>query len=104
MKKCINHNKNEKAISIYQDYKGKHDDISNTLFIKACTNIGDADKSTKLIKSTSNVGIKFINSVINFCGKIGNINYAVNTFENIPENKKDIVTPIPLFANKFTQR
>ena len=38
MKYCINHNKNEKTISIYQQYNGQHDDVSNTLFIKACTN------------------------------------------------------------------
>ena len=74
---------------------GKHNETSNTLFIKACFNIGDTHKSTKLIKSfqTTNDGdIEFIiNSVINFYVKIGDVNNVINTFENIFRNKKDII-------------
>ncbi|MDY7091199.1 MAG: hypothetical protein SYR96_39735, partial [Actinomycetota bacterium] len=92
MKQCINHNKNDKAILIYEQYNGQHNDVSDLLFIKACTNIGDADKGIKLIKSITNDSIEFTNSVINFYGKIGDVNNAVNTFNNIPEDKKDIVT------------
>ncbi|MDY7091307.1 MAG: hypothetical protein SYR96_40310, partial [Actinomycetota bacterium] len=89
----IDNNQNEKAISLYEQYNHyTHDDVSNLLFIKACTNIGDVDKGTKVIKSTTNGGIKFIASKIDFYGKIGDVNNAVNTFNNIPENKKNIVT------------
>ena len=73
MMKCfIDNNENEKAISIYEQYNGQHDNISNTLFIKACTNIGDADKGSKLINSTTMIdgSTTFINTVIGFYGKI----------------------------------
>ena len=91
----INNNQNEKAISIYEQYNGQHNNVSNLLFINACTNIGDAEKGStfiKSLKSTTDGNIKFINSVIDFYGKIGDINNAINTFKNMPENKKDVVT------------
>ena len=53
MRHCINHNKNDNAILIYEQYNGKNNDIANTLFIKACTNIGDADKGIKVINSSN---------------------------------------------------
>ena len=64
MMKCfIDNNQNEQAISIYEQYNGEHNDVSNLLFIQACGNIGDVDKGTKFIKSTTDIhrrDIKFI--------------------------------------------
>ena len=90
MMKCfIDNNHDEKAISLYEQYNGEDNDVSDLLFIKACTNIGDADEGQKLIKSTSNDSIEFMDSVINVYGKVGYVNNAMNTFKNIAENKKD---------------
>ena len=47
----IDNDQNEQAISLHEQYDGKHNDGSNTLFIKACTNIYDTDKGTKFIDS-----------------------------------------------------
>ena len=53
--------------------------------------MGDAEKGKKFIKSTTNDSIKFIASKIDSYAKIGKVNNAINTFNNIPENKKNIV-------------
>ena len=61
MAHCINHNKNDKAISMDKQYKCEHNRISNLSLMTACSNVGD-------------------------------INNVVNTFSNIPKNKKDMKT------------
>ena len=36
-----------KATSLHEQYDDRHNDVSNLLFIKGCSNIGDAEKSAK---------------------------------------------------------
>ena len=73
-------------MTAYSNIGDINDDISNTLFLKACTNIVDADKGTKFIKSLESTtfgDIKFINTVIDFYGKVGDVHNAVNAFNNV---------------------
>eukprot|EP01084_Bolivina_argentea_P118169 209721_1 len=93
------YNNNEeynKTILLYEKYHGEHDDTSNVLFIKACSNIGDYDKGKEFIKSQikdiNNHSTEFINTLIDFYGNTGDINNALNIFHNMPQNKKDIVS------------
>ena len=53
------------------------------------------DKGKKLIKSTTDIqhgDIKFITSIIDFYGKISDVNNAINIFNNVPEKSRNIVT------------
>ncbi len=95
MMKClINCNKNEIAIDLYEMYNGKHNNITNMLYINACKNVGKYDKGYKLIDSINikNINIEFINNLIDFYGKSENINDAINIFNSIPDYKKTIVS------------
>ncbi len=61
MMKCyIDHNKNEKAILIYNKWNGFKNDISNILFIKSCSNIGAYNKCKPLIDYNKATMVIFI--------------------------------------------
>ncbi len=76
----------------------QHNDISNLLMIKACNNLNDYNKAKKLVNSKicidsnniNNYDIKLITTLIDFYGKNGDISYALNIYNNIKENRKDI--------------
>ncbi len=75
-------NKNKKAIKIYEKYN-KCNEITNLLYIKACTNICEYNKVKKLINNLDTLtdyNIEFINVLIHFYSKIGDITNALNIF------------------------
>ena len=87
-------------------YKGQHDDTSNLLFLKSCTNICDYDKGKKIINIIKNKyylnnrSKEFINTLIYFLCESGDIDNAVNIFNNLSNNKKDIVS-LGALMNRF---
>ena len=99
MNAYINNKEYEKCISLYEAFDGKHNDISNMLFIKACINSADYVKGINLIdsvvKNDANVNshsIEFITTLIDFYGKIGDVNNALKILNNLSENKRNFVS------------
>ncbi len=96
MKYFIENAQNEKAIVLYEEYNGSNDDVSNLLFIKACGNVGDFDKGNQVIdwvfKDMNKHSIPFINNLVGFYGKSGNIKCALDIFNNICDENKDVVS------------
>eukprot|EP01084_Bolivina_argentea_P148414 259473_1 len=91
-----NNKKYHKAIELYEecDYV-EHNDVSNTLFIKACGNMRDYEKGKSLINSINDINnhsLQFINSVIDYYGKSGDINNAIKLFNDIPKYKRDLIS------------
>eukprot|EP01084_Bolivina_argentea_P218529 370816_1 len=96
MNACNKNKEYNKTIVVYEQYSGEHDDITNVLFIKACSNIGQYKKAKALINShTTDINchsIEFINTLMNLYGKTGDINYALNIFNNMPVNKRNMTS------------
>ncbi len=73
------------------------DNISNLLFIKACTNICEYNKVFELFNlkyinnNISNCNIQFLTCLINCYSVSGNITEALNIFNNMSNNKKDFI-------------
>ena len=92
----INSNASEKAIDIYEEFDGFHNDISRLLVIKAYMNLNEYQKCYDEIISKLNVSqtnikefdIQLLNTLINFYGEFNDINRAIKLFEEIPNHKK----------------
>ncbi len=80
---------------MYQQYNYKQDDTANLLFIKACGNSGNYDKCVALIDGKVNVNnlnkysIQFITTLIDFYGRKGDINIALNVFNKMDCTKRN---------------
>ena len=101
-----NNEQYDKTIKFYEEYNGQHNDVTNLLFINACINTGDYEKGKMFInskiknKDINNHSIEFTNGLIDFYGKTGDIDNALNVFNKIPENKKDFIS-INCMMNAF---
>lgn len=92
MKTYINFEKYNDALLLYQNYESLHDEISNTLAIKACKNINDYDKGMQIYQSiiTPNVeksNIQYFNTIIDFFSHFDDLSMAYEIFNSIPQEK-----------------
>ena len=98
MKCYINCNHNAKAMTLYEQFDGKHNDITKLLYLKACINIGEFEKGEqqiigwKLIENSMDQSIEIINTLIDFYGTKKDINKAINIFNSRSNSKKDIIS------------
>ena len=98
MQAYIENNMNEEAISLYfgNDLEKFENNICFTIALTACSNIKDAKNGKKIhqfmIDKNINNDIELSNTLITFYGKIGEINNAIDMFDNIDNSKKSIVT------------
>eukprot|EP01083_Nonionella_stella_P030386 83321_1 len=103
MKCCVDHRDDDKAISLYEEYKHVlgHNDITNTLYIKACMNVGDYETCQATIdRINSDIrhhSIQYMTTLISFYGAVGDITAARNILYQI-ENISNSVSPVPLNA------
>ncbi len=99
MKHYIKNGKYKNAMEIYETFQGKHDNVSNMLYIKACASINALDKGQTLIKlcyseihkNVKQCDIRLLSTLIDFYGKSGNVIDAELIFKAIPNNKIDNV-------------
>ncbi len=71
------------------------DNMTYSLAIKTCQCLNDFDYGKQIICENNlldNDNIQIKNTLIDFCGHYGDINYALNIFNSINDNKKDIIT------------
>ena len=92
MNACINNNEFNDAISLYKNYNGVHDDVTHMCYVKACLGIENHSNIIHLINALDLTNIDqysmaFINSLIDFYGKIGDVPAAENLYHCISPNK-----------------
>ena len=96
MMKCyMDNNQSENAISIYENNVKDVNEVTSLLYIKSCINISDFEKGKEFIDSLNINDIntysnEFITSVIDFYGNYGDINAAVNIFNQINSSKRNL--------------
>ena len=92
MKGCLYNGYNQKAMELYQNYPGKHNDYSNSLYIRACINSNNfARGKIERLFNLSNIeiySIQFLTILIEFYGNI-DIQMALKIYENIKPSKID---------------
>ena len=97
MNAYINSNQNENAIQIFESYITTRNDVTNLMYIKACMNIFDYKRcngyvNTLDMTNVNEYGIEFINTLIDFHGKNGNMNLSVGIFKKIHKEKLNIAS------------
>ena len=98
MMKClINSNCCEKAMSLYEHFElfdEIHDNITTSLYLKACTKTKSFEKGQKFIaanlKRLNKQSLQVLHSMIDFYGSSGDINAALDIFNSIDRNQKNI--------------
>lgn len=77
----------DKALILYEQYYGLTDDISHTLALKVCKLTNNQQYGEYIYQTiqdkTSNIQLQ--NTLIDFFGHFGNINAAINIFENVEQ-------------------
>eukprot|EP01083_Nonionella_stella_P074791 203004_1 len=97
MKIYINHNCNEKALELYDSVFIK-DNIIHSLAIKACTNTRDLRKGKQIHQSICEArhlgkhALDVMNALISLYGECGEVEEALNTFNWIQNDKKNVVS------------
>eukprot|EP01083_Nonionella_stella_P133855 407070_1 len=91
MMNAFNHNTAyDECIALYETCIQNANHTSNLLYMKACVHTGDYDKCTQLIDDCDDVHhTDWIHSVIDFYGKIGDIDAASRLYA---QNRTDIVS------------
>ena len=101
MIKCLmNNNCNHEAIQTYDKFQNITNDTNNLLVLKACMNVNNFNKGDRIIndilndilKTNTNPSIQLLNTMIDFYGHFKYLQLAQQTFDQINENKKDIIT------------
>ena len=94
MRELLKVKKYKKAIWFYKQYNGIHNDITKTLYIKACTQGKYYAKAAAFIDDCNvyDHSIQMINTVIAFYGSIRNVNKAREIFDNIDDIDRTDVT------------
>ena len=94
----ISNNNNDKAIYLYETYQHKHNSVTDTLYIKGCVNVGEYNKCFSIIKkldldNINNFDIELITLIIDFYGRIGNIDMSLKMYHKlvIKQNKIEAV-------------
>ena len=95
----LNNGYNEDALSLFDMFQSQisHNDVSNVLALKACTNTANSVKGMDIIhKNIGNIYNKSMAmelkcTLIDFYGNSGNITEAIQIFDSIEESKKDII-------------
>eukprot|EP01084_Bolivina_argentea_P239528 402587_1 len=88
----INNGYDKQAIVLYETYHWLHDNISHALALKACTNCKENGKGKAIHKFIGKTDDIYINtSLINFYGHCEDIDNALNIFNSMDNNNKNIV-------------
>ena len=75
----------------------KHDNVRYLLYLGACIGSNTFEHGISLIEKYGldnkhhEMTIELLNTMIPFYGTMGNVDKAVNLFENIPNDKKNII-------------
>ena len=94
MKTQIKLKKYDKAIMIYNKFSGNHNDFTNTLYIKACIGDNKLNRVNHLIRhinindDINKHSIQFITILIQYYGKINDINNALKCYNNYSNDNK----------------
>ena len=87
----------KQAIQLYEQHITKHDNVSNILFLKACSNSLQFEKGKKWINSTINTNeiskydIKLLCTLLDFYGRSGEVEDAKNIFWKIAPKRLDSI-------------
>lgn len=96
LKILIRSNYNQDALNMYNKYPQLINDTCSSLALKACININAFDKgqiiAECIYKNFNNHSIQLINGLIDFYGHFEYITIAKNIFDEIKDNKKDIIS------------
>eukprot|EP01083_Nonionella_stella_P072686 196053_1 len=98
----IRNDEQKKAMKIYEQFEDhpfiKHNDITHTLYLSACSNIGDYDNGKHLIDSKlmrmDLSTIKLVNKVIDFYAEAGDVDRAENVFQDLQKQKRSNVVSV----------
>ena len=95
MMKCFIGNKYyDKAVLLYERHKGKHNDITHLMYIKACMYSDQSDRASNIIhrlesENVNKFNIQLITTLIEFYSMKGDILKAHEIFEQISKEKID---------------
>eukprot|EP01084_Bolivina_argentea_P014681 27445_1 len=95
MKILIKHNQNQTALKLYDQYNNLTDDKTHILALKASANSSNFDKGQQILNNKigkHNHSIYIKTALIDFYGKFGQINDAMNEFNIITEQQKNTVS------------